>query len=90
MTPSPHDTNMIDARPWVLPTASITIRVFRNMTSYRLVNWLQALRTNFLPRSLTSEIFTYLYPYTDWLRAGRSGDRIPMGGEIFRTCPDRP
>jgi hypothetical protein len=27
---------------------------------------------------------------TDWLRAGRSGDRIPMGGEIFRTCPDRP
>ena len=26
----------------------------------------------------------------DWLRAGRSGDRIPVGGEIFRTCPDRP
>ena len=24
------------------------------------------------------------------LRAGRSGDRIPMRGEIFRTCPDRP
>jgi hypothetical protein len=24
------------------------------------------------------------------LRAGRSGDRIPVGGEIFRTCPDRP
>jgi hypothetical protein len=26
------------------------------------------------------------------LRAGRSGDRIPMGrgGEISRTCPDRP
>ena len=20
----------------------------------------------------------------------RSGDRIPVGGEIFRTCPDRP
>jgi hypothetical protein len=22
-------------------------------------------------------------------RAGRSGDRIPVGGEIFRTCPER-
>ena len=25
-----------------------------------------------------------------WLRAGRPGDRIPVGGEIFGTCPDRP
>jgi hypothetical protein len=24
------------------------------------------------------------------LRAGRSGDRIPVEGEIFRTRPDRP
>ena len=24
------------------------------------------------------------------LRAERSEDRIPRGGEIFRTCPDRP
>jgi hypothetical protein len=29
---------------------------------------------------------------SNWLRAGRSGDRIAVGGggEILRTCPDRP
>jgi hypothetical protein len=32
----------------------------------------------------------YLSRYNDWLRTGPSGDRIPVGSEIFRTRPDRP
>ena len=40
-------------------------------------------------------LYIAIYPgqlswYTDWLRAGRYGDRIPVGGEIFFSCPDRP
>ena len=27
--------------------------------------------------------------YSDWRRAGRPGDRILVGGEIFHICPDR-
>ena len=27
--------------------------------------------------------------YSNSLRAGWSGDQIPVGGEIFHTCPDR-
>jgi hypothetical protein len=28
--------------------------------------------------------------YSNWLQAGWSGDRIPVGGENFHTCPDWP
>jgi hypothetical protein len=28
--------------------------------------------------------------YSNWLPTGRSGNRIPVGGEIFRTFSDRP
>jgi len=27
---------------------------------------------------------------SDTLQGGRSGDRIPVGADVFRTCPDRP
>ena len=32
----------------------------------------------------------WLSRYSDSPHAGQSGDRIPVGGEIFRTRPDRP
>ena len=32
----------------------------------------------------------YLSGYSDWLRAGRSWDRIPVETSFFRTRPDRP
>ena len=44
---------------------------------------------------ITQELLNSWWPayrsrYSDWLWAGQSGDQIPVGGKIFRTCPDRP
>jgi len=44
----------------------------------------------------TFYIYIYIYIYimdrdsSDSLRTGRPGDRIPVGGEIFRSLPGRP
>jgi len=48
---------------------------------------------NFFFHTYWSPLFVILLElsyFFDWLRPGQSGDRIPVGGEIFRTCPDRP
>jgi hypothetical protein len=46
----------------------------------------------YLYRIFTSHLVrdSYQLMYRDPLRAGRSVDRIPVGGEILRTCPDQP
>ena len=48
-----------------------------------LVNWIQK-------RLLKLRLLIFFLTYNDLLRTGRSSDRIPVGGEIFRIRSDRP
>jgi hypothetical protein len=52
--------------------------------------YLEAMRRIFDMDTATSCEPEYRRWYSDLLGTGRSGDRIPVGGEIFRTRLDRP
>jgi len=47
------------------------------------------LQTNIKYVILKKYYLKFNFHFDIWLRAERSGDRIPVGVEIFRTCPDR-
>ena len=60
----------------------VTLGVFKPLPFFKA-------HSNTQSHSVTS-LFHLLPIKIDSLRAERSGDRIPVGGEIFRAFPDRP
>jgi hypothetical protein len=58
------------------------------LISYKLILISRNRRSDTLFNEI--QLAGWLSWYRDWLRAGRSSDRIPVGAEIFCICPDRP